>query len=55
MPSDQAYWIITAPQKGNGGDEESLLRGVKGALGNTNEAGMGRIEFPDLQVGEKIY
>jgi hypothetical protein len=49
MPSDLAYWLISAPSRY--GDTEELFNSVKSSIGN--DVGIGAIEIPELKVRVK--
>ncbi|GHJ84312.1 hypothetical protein NliqN6_0714 [Naganishia liquefaciens] len=47
MPSDSAYWLISAPHRR--GDDQDLLRSVKSIVGD--HVVVGDLEIPDLKTG----
>lgn len=46
MPSDSAYWLISAPHRR--GDDQDLFRSVKSVVGDN--VAVGGLEIPDLKV-----
>jgi hypothetical protein len=46
MPSDSAYWLISAPHRR--GDDQDLFRSVKSIVGDN--VAVGGLEIPDLKV-----
>lgn len=50
MPSDAAYWLVSAPLKnGNGSD---LFRSIKTVV--TDNTLVGGLELPNLKVSSKV-
>ncbi|KAJ9105479.1 hypothetical protein QFC21_001850 [Naganishia friedmannii] len=47
MPSDSAYWLISAPHRR--GDDQDLFRSVKALVGDN--VAVGGLEIPDLKTG----
>lgn len=51
MPSDSAYWLISAPHRR--GDDQDLFRSVKSIVGDN--VAVGGLEIPDLKVSPRGY
>lgn len=47
MPSDQSYWLVSAPWKN--GDEDDLFRSIKTVVSDNTATGV--LELPSLKVG----